>query len=117
MMNPHLPAAFVTVRFLPAAEGGRPSPVNSGYRVQVVFHDDAGAAIEHDCVFDFRESERAIDHDGEKWLPLDVEDAARMTPFDAERMSAVIVAGAEFEIREGRTLVGSGRVLEAVARS
>jgi hypothetical protein len=66
-------------------------------------------------VFDFRESERAIDRDGEKWLPLDVEDVARMIPFDAERMAAVIVAGAGFEVREGRTLVGTGRVLEAVA--
>jgi hypothetical protein len=66
-------------------------------------------------VFDFRESQRAIDRDGEKWLPLAVEDSAKMTPFDAERMIAVIVAGAEFEIREGRTLVGSGRVLDAAA--
>lgn len=117
MMIPDLPAASVTVRFLSAAEGGRPSPVNSGYRAQVVFHDDAGAVVEHDCVFDFRESERAIERDGEKWLPLDVEDAARMAPFDAERMSAVIVAGAGFEIREGRTPVGSGRVLQAVVCS
>jgi translation elongation factor EF-Tu-like GTPase len=117
MMKPDLPAASVMVRFLSAAEGGRPSPVNSGYRAQVVFHDAAGAAVEHDCVFDFRESERAIERDGEKWLPLDVEDAARMAPFDAERMSAYIVAGAGFEIREGSTLVGSGRVLEPVALS
>jgi len=116
MMNPDLPAAPVTVRFLSAAQGGRPSPVNSGYRAQVVFHDDAGRVVEHDCVFDFCESERAIERDGEKWLPLDVEDEARMAPFDAEQMSAVIVAGVEFEIREGSTLVGSGRVLDALAR-
>jgi translation elongation factor EF-Tu-like GTPase len=116
-MNTDLPTASVMIRFLSAAEGGRPSPVNSGYRAQVVFRDDGGALVEHDCVFDFRESERAIDRDGEKWLPLDVEDAARMAPFDAERMSAVIVAGAEFEVREGSTLVGTGRVLEPVARS
>jgi hypothetical protein len=116
MMIPDLPAASVTVRFLSAAEGGRPSPVNSGYRAQVVFRDDAGVAVEYDCVFDFRESERAIERDGEKWLPLDVEDTARMVPFDAEQMSAVIVAGAAFKVYEGRTLVGSGRVLEAVAR-
>jgi translation elongation factor EF-Tu-like GTPase len=114
---PELPAAKVIVRFLSAAEGGRPSPVNSGYRAQVAFTDDAGAAVEHDCAFDFGESERAIERDGEKWLPLDVEDAARMAPLDAERMSAIIVAGAEFEVREGRTLVGSGRVLEAVAHA
>ena len=110
-----LPAARVTVRFLSAAEGGRPSPVNSGYRAQVVFHDDTGVAVEHDCLFDFRESERAIERDGEMWLPLDVEDTARMVPFDAKQMSEVIVAEVAFTVHEGRTLVGSGRVLEAVA--
>jgi hypothetical protein len=39
-----------------------------------------------------------------------------MVPLDAERTSAVMVAGGGFEIREGSTLVGRGRVLEAVAR-
>jgi hypothetical protein len=108
--------SVVTVRFRTADEGGRPSPVNSDYRAQLVFHRDGELDVEHDCVFDFSESEQAIERDGEKWLPLGVEDSAVIAPFDADRMSEVMVAGTEFEVFEGRTLVGAGRVVKSLAR-
>lgn len=115
-MRSDLPVGVVTVRFLSADEGGRPSPVNSGYRAQVVLRRDGEPEVEHDCVFDFSESVLATERDGEKWLPLGVEDSAVIVPFDADRMSEVIVVGAEFEVLEGRTLVGAGRVTKALAR-
>jgi hypothetical protein len=90
--------------------------VNSGYRAQVTFRVAGRADTQGDCLFDFAGAERAFDRDGEKWLPLGVEDVAVITPFDVERMSEIIVAGAAFEVFEGRTPVGTGRVLEPLAR-
>lgn len=115
MINPALPAASVTVRFLSAAEGGRSVPVNSGYRVQVIFRRDGGSEVGHDCVFDFRSSEHAFLRDGDLWLPLGVEDRALLAPFDADRMAGVIVSGARFDVVEGRTRVGAGAVRDDLA--
>jgi hypothetical protein len=86
------------------------------YRAQVVFYDGAEAAVEHGCMFDFRESPRATDCGGERWLPLGVEDTARMVPCDPDRRSEPIVEGATFDVRKGRTRVGAGRMLHPVAQ-
>lgn len=115
-MRTDVETAVVEVRFLSAAESGRPSPVNSDYRAQLVFRRDGRAEVEHDCVFDFARSANAIDRDGDKWLPLGIEDQALIAPFDASRMADVVVPGAEFDVYEGRTLVGSGTVREGLAR-
>jgi hypothetical protein len=100
----------VTLRFLSTEAGGRPLPVNSGYRAQVVFCLEGTTKVAHDSLFDFSESRQTIEREGEKWLPLGVEASAVMAPFDADRMSDVISVGVEFSICEGRTLVGAGRL-------
>lgn len=115
-MRADLPVSVVRVRFRSTDGRPRPSPVNSDYRAQLVFRRPGEAELQHDCVFDFTDSELAIERDGEKWLPLGVEDSALIAPFDAERMAEVIVPGAEFEVFEGQTLVGAGRVLKPLAR-
>ena len=46
--------------------------------------------------------------------PRTTDTGTAMAPFDADRMAEIIVVGAKFEVREGRTLVGSGHVLRAL---
>lgn len=99
MRTPHLSAE---VHFLPAVEGGRSSPVYSGYRGQ--FH--------HKCGYDIADVE---------WYIIDVECLApgetgscHIWFVNPDVHLPLIELGDTFEIREGKRVVASGRILSFV---
>lgn len=87
--------------FLPTVEGGRESPVFSGYRGQLHYDD-------HDWDAEYAFIDRELIQPGETAT-------AQLWLMSPEAHRGRLVPGKSFQIREGRRLVGSGVVTKVLA--
>jgi hypothetical protein len=97
---PREPDVEAEVRFLTVAEGGRASPVYSGYRGQL--HYD-----EHDWDALYAYPDRDMVHPGDTAI-------ARMWLLSPDAHCGKLFAGKSFEVREGQKVVANGVVTRAL---
>lgn len=115
-LAPDLPRAdlfrlVARVRFLSTEEGGRISPVASGYRPDCWFGlTEDGERLLHGCHLHFRAGADAYEDKGTLWVRPGESCKADVLVRYPSSLRGVAVIGGSFEVHEGRRVVGRGEV-------
>ena len=93
------------VKFLTTAEGGRHTPVRTGYRPN---HDMGRTDETNDAMHEFA---------GMDVVPLGKSVLSRMRFLAPERQNGRLHVGMQFTIQEGSKIVGRGRILHVLNKA
>jgi hypothetical protein len=112
LARPDLLRLVAAVRFRATEDGGRKSPVASGYRPHCWFGlQSDGARLYSDCILHFRPGGDAYTGpEGRLWVPPGGACVADVSPLHAGSVRPFVHAGSRFEVCEGHRVVADAEV-------